>query len=233
MDALVMSDWHLGSRMCLAPRLLAVLNRLLNGSLKAKRLVVAGDLIDSPDLRNLDPKQQAVLTRLRLLAHIMEVVVLEGNHDPKDWLAAVLGLPVQFDYVFWSGNRRILVEHGHRYDLFVTDHPWIVWGADLAYAALQVLDPTHRLAILAKRWAKRYIHAIDRVATGSAKRAEDEAHDVAVCGHTHFAEHRKLGWIDYHNAGCWTELPGTCLTVHDGTVTAHTFESLMAQAAIA
>jgi UDP-2,3-diacylglucosamine pyrophosphatase LpxH len=46
---------------------------------------------------------------------------------------------------------------------------------------------------------------------------------AVVCGHTHVAAAKVEQPIPYFNSGCWTEWPGTYLTVNDGRVTLEHF----------
>jgi UDP-2,3-diacylglucosamine pyrophosphatase LpxH len=59
-----------------------------------------------------------------------------------------------------------------------------------------------------------------------AVEAARKQHCTAVCcGHTHHAILTRRGGIQYINSGCWTESPGTYVTVAGGLIELHAFEA--------
>jgi UDP-2,3-diacylglucosamine pyrophosphatase LpxH len=213
MDALVISDIHLGSRACQAKRLLKFLEA--NDSW---RVILNGDTFDHWNLRKLTPPQ------LKLLAHLRSrrTTWLLGNHEVDRTLAqAITGVEWQDSLELTSGGRRILITHGHQWDDFLAAYPVLVAVADWVYALLQRLDHSNRLAHYTKRKAKKLISCVERVLMGAAAAAHQQKYHAVCCGHTHFPDMADLGGITYANSGCWTERPGHYLTIKDGDIRLH------------
>src|SRR3712207_9165529 len=64
-----------------------------------------------------------------------------------------------------------------------------------------------------------------RIEEGSVEMARRRGCTAVCCGHTHAACAHTEGLIAYFNSGCWTELPGTYLTVCQGVIRLHEFEA--------
>lgn len=226
LDAVVLSDIHLGSRNCQAARVSELLGRVAGGDLPAARLILNGDVFDSLDLRRLAPSHWRVLSQLRDLPDRgVETVWLAGNHDgPASALSGLLGVSVLDEYVLESGGRRLLVLHGDAFDSFLARRPKITAAADRVYRLLQRLDPSHRLARLSKHTSKTFIRCAGAVEAGAVALARQRNCSAVLCGHTHHAcsSHADSA-VAYYNSGCWTELPCTYLTVRDGAVALHDF----------
>lgn len=225
LDAVVVSDLHLGSANCQAKRIAELLERIADGELLTSRLILNGDLFDSIDFRRLCKSQWRVLSLIRKLAGDVEVVWLAGNHDGSaEIVSHLLGVTVQDEYVLESGPRRVLVLHGHVFDGFIQTYPRMTWLADRLYRLLQRLDRTHTFAKRAKHGSKTFLRCASRIAEGAVALAERRGFDAVACGHTHVAC-AIGGPVAYFNSGCWTELPGTYLTVRDGAVELHEFRA--------
>jgi UDP-2,3-diacylglucosamine pyrophosphatase LpxH len=224
LDAVVVSDIHLGSYNCQARNVCLLLERLLTGELPTARLILNGDVFDSLDFRRLNGDQGKVLSLLRRLANRIDVLCLCGNHDGSaEILAHLLGVTVRDEYILESGSERILLLHGHVFDDFLDKHPYLTWLADQVYAFLQWLDRSHRLARRAKHSSKTFLRCAQRIEEEAVERARRMDCTIVCCGHTHSAVTNVERPIAYFNGGCWTELPCTYLTVADGTVRLHTF----------
>ena len=219
LDAVVISDLHLGAHNCLAELLAEFLEEILDGSLSASRLVINGDAFDSLDFRRLRPSHWKVLRLIRRLSTRIEVVWVAGNHDGRaSLLSQLLHVSAMDSYVFESGSRRILACHGHAFDEFIDRYRLLTVAADWGYFFLQWVDPTHRVARLAKRATKVYLRCQERIARGAVALARHHGCQVAICGHTHQAVAFDLDETEYRNSGCWTERPPTYLAVSEGRV---------------
>src|SRR5262249_29502981 len=64
-----------------------------------------------------------------------------------------------------------------------------------------------------------------KIEEGAIEHARKKGCSVVCCGHTHHAAARCDRPIAYYNSGCWTELPCTYLTVRDGQVELHLFDT--------
>lgn len=224
-DAVVVSDIHLGSDVCRADSLVRFLDEIRHGHRPAARLVVNGDLFDSIDFRRLTKRHWKVLSTLRKMSDDMEVVWIIGNHDgPAEFVSHLLGVEMREEYVIESGGRRVLLLHGHRFDGFIDRYPWATWAADMAYRLLQLIDPSHRVARLAKRNSKVFIRSTEKIRAGATELARRRGCDVVCCGHTHLALADTAGPVDYYNGGCWTEKPCHYLVIDAGRVEVHAYD---------
>jgi UDP-2,3-diacylglucosamine pyrophosphatase LpxH len=225
LDALIVSDVHLGSGNCEARRLRRLLERVADGEPATRRLIVNGDLFDSLDFRRLTRSHWKILSLLRKLSDHLEIIWLVGNHDGSaDVVSHLLGVQVMDEYVLESGDRRILVLHGHAFDQFLDKHPILTWLGDCVYAFLQWMDRTHAVAKWAKHGSKTFLRCAKQIEEGAVERARRRGCAAVCCGHTHAPCIREDRPVAYYNGGCWTELPCHYLTVCDGAVRLHAFE---------
>jgi UDP-2,3-diacylglucosamine pyrophosphatase LpxH len=223
LDAVILSDLHLGSGNSQAKRVCEFLERLVEGELLTERLILNGDVFDSIDFRRLNKNHWKALSLLRKLSDQVEIVWLAGNHDGSaDIVSHLLGV-VEDEYVLESGGQRLLILHGHVFDEFIQAYPFMTWLADQIYHLLQLVDRTHRFAKMAKHGSKSFLRNASRIAAGAVETAKRRGCSAVCCGHTHSAVAATDQPIPYFNSGCWTELPCNYLTVEDGRVVLHAF----------
>jgi UDP-2,3-diacylglucosamine pyrophosphatase LpxH len=226
LDAVLLSDLHLGSDNCQARRVCHLLERIVSGETTTGRLILNGDVFDSIDFRRLNKTHWKVLSLIRKLSDQIEIIWLAGNHDGSaEIVSHLLGVTVQDDYILTSGTQRILILHGHIFDEFIDNHPILTWLADSVYHFLQWIDRTHYFAKLAKRGSKTFLRCTQKIEQGAIEMARRRDCTAVCCGHTHVAVTHTEQPIPYFNSGCWTELPCTYLTVDGGTVRLHSFET--------
>jgi UDP-2,3-diacylglucosamine pyrophosphatase LpxH len=226
LDAVILSDLHLGSDNCQARRVCHLLEKIVSGEMATARLILNGDVFDSIDFRRLNKNHWKVLSLIRKLSDQIEIVWLAGNHDGSaEVVSHLLGVTVQDDYTLASGSQRILILHGHIFDEFIDNHPILTWLADSVYQFLQRIDRTHHFAKLAKRGSKTFLRCTQKIEQGAVLMAEKRGCTAVCCGHTHAALTHTEQPIPYYNSGCWTELPCTYLTVTNGVVLLHSFEA--------
>lgn len=215
MDAIVISDLHLGSDVCCAKQVIALLESILDGTVKTDRLILNGDVFDSHDFRRLKKRHWKVLSLLRKLAAEIEVVWICGNHDgPAEFVSHLIGIEVVDEYVLETGGKKMLILHGHQFDRFLDRFPVISKVADVMYRILQRLDPSCVIPWLAKVTSKKFLRCIPLVERGALKRMADGGYDMVACGHTHCP----VDQGQYFNSGCWTEKPCHYLAVNNGEV---------------
>jgi len=214
-EATIISDIHLGSGVCQAKALSEFLYHIQR---RTKKLILNGDLFENMDFRRLNKHHWHVLSLLRKASDDIETIWLAGNHDgPADIISHLLGLEMRAEYIFESGGRRILCLHGHKFDRFLDDHPWLTWVGDTIYGALQWIDKTHYFARLAKHNSKHYLRCHATIQEEAVKYAAKKGCDAVCCGHTHHG----MTSAFYYNCGCWTENPCTFLTVNHGIIELH------------
>ena len=119
-----------------------------------------------------------------------------------------------------SGNKKIFIFHGHIFDDILIKYPIIGKIADFGYRILQKIDPSFRLARLAKRNSKMFLRNSSKIKKKSLEIAKKQGYDIVVTGHTHFA----LSEENYFNCGCWTELPCHYVSVKNGEVILRKYE---------
>jgi UDP-2,3-diacylglucosamine pyrophosphatase LpxH len=225
LDAVILSDIHLGSANCQARLVCELLDRIVEGELVTPRLILNGDVFDSFDFRRLNKNHWKVLSLLRKLSDHVEIIWLAGNHDGSaEIISHLLGVTVQDEYILESAAARLLILHGHIFDEFIDAHPLLTWLADEIYRVLQWLDRTHSFAKWAKHGSKTFLRCAKKIADGAVELARKRGCSAAICGHTHVPVLQIDQPIAYCNSGCWTELPCTYLTVEAGVVRLHEFE---------
>lgn len=225
LDAVILSDLHLGSANCEARRVAALLRRIVHGDLPTRRLILNGDVFDSIDFRRLTRHHWKVLSLLRKLSDHLDIIWLAGNHDGSaEIVSHLLGVRVEDEFVLETGDERLLILHGHVFDEFIETYPRLTWLADRVYRVLQWLDRTHHFAKMAKHGSKTFLRSTEKIASGAVELARKRGCSMVACGHTHLPAAATDQPIAYFNSGCWTELPCSYLTVAAGRVRLHTFE---------
>lgn len=226
LDAIILSDIHLGSDNCQAKLVCKMLERIVRGEIATHQLILNGDMFDSIDFRRLHKNHWKVLSLLRKLSDDLDITRLAGNHDGSaEIVSHLLGVTVKNEFVLESGDKRILILHGHVFDAFLDNYPFLTFLADCLYGFLQWIDRTHSLARLAKRGSKTFLRCTRKIQDGAIDLARRLHCQAACCGHTHVALAHTDGPIHYFNSGCWTELPCHYLTVVDGDIRLHAFDS--------
>ncbi|QEL16966.1 UDP-2,3-diacylglucosamine diphosphatase [Limnoglobus roseus] len=219
LDAIAISDLHLGSDNCQAEALVQFLEAIRFGDVPTRRIILNGDVFDSIDFRRLKKHHWKVLSLIRKMADEVEIVWINGNHDgPSDIVSHLLGVTVVDEFLVVSGGKRVLFLHGHRFDAFLEKHRITTWFADWVYRMLQKIDPTHGFARWAKQSSKLFLRCTAKIEAESISYAETKDCDAVCCGHTHLAVANRNGPIEYFNSGCWTEKPCHYLTVENGFI---------------
>ncbi len=225
-DAVVISDIHLGSANCQAKALVRFLEDVRRGPLATHRLVLNGDVFDSIDFRRLKKHHWNVLSELRKLSDEVDITWINGNHDgPADIVSHLLGVEVSEELVVESGDRRVMFLHGHRFDEFISRYPLTTRLADGFYRLLQWIDRSHTFAKMAKRRSKSFLRNAEKIETGAVRHAAKHDCDIVCCGHTHHPLASEGGPVAYYNSGSWTEKPCHFLTLKDGIVEVHAYET--------
>jgi len=225
LDAIILSDLHLGSSNCQAKSLCHFLERIAEERVATAKLILNGDVFDSIDFRRLNKNHWKVLSLIRKLSDRIEIIWLCGNHDGSaEIVSHLLGVTVKDEYILRSGGQKILVLHGHRFDDFIIAHPVLTWLGDCVYFLLQKIDSTHSFAKLAKKGSKTFLRCVKKVEEGAIDYARKRDCSVVCCGHIHQAGSTYTPQVRYYNSGCWTEVPCSYLTVAGGCVRLHRLE---------
>ena len=220
-DTIIVSDIHLGSKVSRVEKLTDIIEKEYHkdGQYLFNRLVLLGDIFDNHDAGRLADEHWDFLSLIKKLSHPksgVEVVWLEGNHDPASHGVAghLAEAEVAKDYEWEYAGRKFIATHGDRFDTFIDKHKGIANFFTDIYESIQQMDiGKRRVSRLLKRISKiiylpKNFH-LDILAFARAKRV-----DAVFCGHTHHAEKRvSPDGIVYCNTGCWTDYPSTYATV--------------------
>jgi UDP-2,3-diacylglucosamine pyrophosphatase LpxH len=219
-----LSDLHLGSPGCKAKRLVRFLRQN-----DCDQLYLVGDIFDGWKLKARffwTPDHTRVIKAILAKARRgTRVYYLTGNHDAfmRQFVRNKLRLGrvrVMHELVHTTADgRRLLVQHGDKYDAVVTRLPGLALAGDFAYEALLKLSdrlarvqerfnlaPGFSLSAFLKTGVKglvQYLSGFDDQVYYECRRRG--LHGV-VCGHTHHAEVRQVrNGITSYNCGDWVE----------------------------
>lgn len=227
-DAIIVSDFHLGSDVCQAKRIQKFLEEIHDGKLETKELILNGDVFDSWDFRRLKKNHWNVLSEIRKLSDKIRVIWVNGNHDgPSDIVSHLIGVDVAEEYELVSGDKKIIIMHGHQFDKFISEHPFITSIADWFYRLMQKIDKSFRWMQRAKRASKTFLRCSEIIETKAKNYAIKKGYDIVCCGHVHLECAHPItneNDIGYFNSGCWTEYPGFYLAIKNGEVKVKRFE---------
>jgi UDP-2,3-diacylglucosamine pyrophosphatase LpxH len=244
-NTLIVSDIHFGSELCNAELLFEVMSQFT-----FRRLILNGDIFDHLNLefeektRHLRDGQRPRIKKHRLKkSHLKalsfisglskpendcEVIWIEGNHDEgiSYLFSSLIGATVYNEYVWEYAGKKYLAVHGDQFDQFYKDHYNLVEWGTCAFQALQGFGPkAYPVCLYLKNNSKHYARAINIVAEGAAKYAQRLGVDAIFCGHTHHAEHKKIGNIDYYNSGTMQSTIGSCISLGAKGLRIHLFEN--------
>lgn len=213
------SDIHLGSRGAQAGELAHFLKRV-----ECDRLYLVGDIIDFWQLKSRvywPWQHNAVLRRLlQLLKRGTKVIIIPGNHDEalRDYTDVDFGgITIRNTAIHDCVNgRKLLVTHGDKFDLVVTQHKLLSFIGSAAYDWLVVINRYYNRY---RRWRHKPYWSLSQYLKLKVKSActfishyqESLLHeacennvDGVVCGHIHKAEVIE-GEFTYYNCGDWVE----------------------------
>lgn len=218
-DAIIISDIHLGSEVCQSKNLNCFLNKLDNGDITTSSLIINGDLFDSWDFRKLKKSHWKILSTIRKISNKIKVIWISGNHDgPSDIISHLIGVEFLQEYQFDSGNKKVLVLHGDIFDNFISKYPLLTKIADKFYRFLQSLDGSFYWARLAKRNSKTFLRCSEQICDFAKQYCFSKNCDIICCGHSHLEKTDISGTIEYYNSGCWTENPCCYIIIKNGKV---------------
>jgi len=216
-DALFISDVHLGSKGSNAKDLLHLLKKY-----EPKQLFIVGDFIDGWLLKKHHYWNQDFTNIIRKILSYSkngtEVCYVVGNHDEflRDF-----DLPIKFgdninivDEVIFSserGNTKYLITHGDHYDGIIKLR-WLAhfgsWGYELAIGLDRLLKSFGYKSSVSK-YLKNNVKSAVKFITDFEHQLKNEAikRDCigVICGHIHTPEDRYVGNVHYLNCGDWIE----------------------------
>lgn len=212
-DALFISDVHLGSKGCDAESLLKVLKKY-----KPKQLFLVGDIIDGWLLkRRMYWKQPYTNVIRKILSYSKngtEVIYITGNHD--DFLRSYSGtdlgmIKIVDEYEF----NNYYITHGDLYDGIVK-LKWLGVLGGYGYELAINIDRTLKkfgykksFSKMLKDKVKEAVKFVTNFERQLAYQATIRNYDGVICGHIHKPEDKKISVketdIHYLNCGDWIE----------------------------
>jgi UDP-2,3-diacylglucosamine pyrophosphatase LpxH len=214
-EALYISDVHLGSKGSKASELLEVLK-----SYEPEKLFIVGDFIDGWLLkkRHYWPQEHTNVVR-KVLSYAKkgtEVYYITGNHD--DFLRSYENLDfgniTVVDEIIDDG---IWVVHGDKYDSVVMYNKWIAVLGSVGYELVIYINEfvkwgRRKLGLRPRsfsKWVKAKVkHAvafIDSFEFTLTKEAKARGCFTVICGHIHTPADRVIDNVRYLNTGDWIE----------------------------
>jgi len=203
-DCLVISDLHLGSKVCQAD----LLKEFLVWAVENTRvLVINGDIFDDLNFKRLTKKHFSSLRIIRRNSDRddMRVIWIRGNHDgPAETMSHIVGVDILDEYIFDNGVIKLLILHGDQFDSFITEHQWLTAMACNAFYFIQKLFP-HGAARWIRRVSKKFQRNSGLVEHSAIEYARSKGCRFVTCGHTHHPLLHDVEGIRYVNSGTWTE----------------------------
>jgi UDP-2,3-diacylglucosamine pyrophosphatase LpxH len=219
-EALFISDVHLGSRGCNPKELLETLKKY-----EPEWLFIVGDFIDGWLLKKRHYWTQDYSNVIRKILSYTKagtkVVYITGNHDeflrgytPLDFGQ---GIKVVDEYI-WNG---FLITHGDLYDGVVSLR-WLgvlgSFGYELAIRIDRFMKKLGYKRSLSK-WAKDSVKSAVKFITAFESQlifqSKERGCVGVICGHIHKPEDKMINGIRYLNCGDWIE-NNSCIVYKEG-----------------
>ncbi|MDR3558686.1 MAG: metallophosphoesterase family protein, partial [Candidatus Pacebacteria bacterium] len=207
---LIVSDIHLGSKVCRTGKILSLLNEST-----FKTLIVNGDLFDSNDIGRLNVEHWKVLDLISSLTKEHKVYLIGGNHGRKlDKMAKKLGIALEEELLFSVGDRQFLCFHGDEFDAFIKHLPLTTSVFTKLYYAIQQFDGNEqRVSMILKKLSKKILGISKRQQKKAIKVGHDRHATVVICSHTHLPHVATEDAVLFLNSGSFCSNPCTYITI--------------------
>jgi hypothetical protein len=208
-DALFISDVHLGSKGSNADDVLNVLKKY-----QPKYLFLVGDIIDGWLLKRKFRWPQSHTNVLRkIMSHSKngtKVIYIPGNHDQflREYGEFSFGnIEIHNEYI-WKNT---FITHGDLYD-GVVKLKWLGILGSVGYDAaisidrfLKKMGMKRSLSKFLKSKVKEAVKFITQYELELIRQAKKHGCNVVISGHIHHPEDRKVDGVRYLNCGDWIE----------------------------
>jgi UDP-2,3-diacylglucosamine pyrophosphatase LpxH len=208
-EALFISDVHLGSKGSNAVELLEVLKKY-----QPKKLFIVGDFIDGWLLqKRIFWTQQYVNVIRKILSYSKkdtEVIYITGNHDEflREYTPSQFGNIYIVDEFTWNDY---LIVHGDKWD-GVVQLKWLGKLGSLGYETAIFIDRTMKrfgykksLSKMIKNRVKEAVKFISRFEKELVNETKRRNLKGVICGHIHNPMDKYIDNIHYLNCGDWIE----------------------------
>ncbi|MCW3805181.1 UDP-2,3-diacylglucosamine diphosphatase [Plebeiibacterium marinum] len=223
LEAVVVSDTHLGTRSCKSKELLTYLK-----SVQPKHLLLNGDIIDIWQFsKSYFPKIQLKVVRqiIKMMEQGTKVHYIVGNHDEalRRFVGLSVGnLSIVNKVVLDINGAKSWVFHGDAFDVVMQHSKWLAKLGATGYALLTALNKMVN-SLLALFGQKRISLSRDIKRMVKTKRTDiatrfektvaglaiKKRYKYAICGHIHWPAkkiiHNSNGKVMYLNSGDWVE----------------------------
>jgi UDP-2,3-diacylglucosamine pyrophosphatase LpxH len=208
-EALFISDVHLGSKGSNADEVLALLKRY-----EPETLFLVGDIIDGWLLKRKFRWPQSHTNVIRKILSYSKnntrVIYIPGNHDEfmREYLEFSFGnIEIHNEYI-WKDT---LITHGDLYD-GVVSLKWLGVLGSIGYDFAISLDRglkkwgmKRSLSKFLKNKVKEAVKFITQFEEELTRQARKKGCHTVICGHIHHPEDRNIDGIRYLNTGDWVE----------------------------
>jgi len=238
-DAVVISDVHLGTYGCHAKELLRYLK-----SIKTKKLILNGDIIDMWQFS----KRYFPGSHMKVLKYILTMVTkktkvyyITGNHDEmlRKFAGYKMGsLEIINKLVFEHDGKKTWIFHGDVFDVTMQHSKWLAKLGSIGYDILIVLNKLvnfisekmgHGKLSFSKKIknsVKKAVSYVNDFEQLTADIAIANKYDHVICGHVHQPQKKLMrnnhGQVIYLNSGDWVENL-TALELKDGEWSIYTY----------
>ncbi len=208
MNAIIVSDLHIGSKFFLYPDFELFLNNIPQDA----EFILNGDIIENPYAK-LEKADQRILARIEQMSFRQKVVWVRGNHD-NGYIPQNLGnIQIKPHHTL---QKRLFITHGDFFDAVMPQGRAFIKTFKMMHDLRVKLGarPVH-VAEYAKKWKRFYGYLRKNVMLNAVNYARENGFKAVTCGHTHYAEEQFINGIRYLNTGAWTEMPAYYLLVAD------------------
>lgn len=226
-DALFISDIHLGSKGSNAEDVLELLKKY-----QPNTLFLVGDIVDGWLLKRRFRWPQSHTNVLRKILSYsknnIKVIYIPGNHDDflREYGEFSFGnIEVHNEYVF----EKTFITHGDLYD-GVVKLKWLgilgSIGYDFAISIDRILKKfgmKRSLSKFLKSKVKEAVKFITQFEVELVRQAKKHHCNTVICGHIHHHEDRMIGDVRYLNCGDWIE-NNTYITLNNEKYEVHEFK---------
>lgn len=217
MNAIIVSDLHIGSRYLLYQDF----ENFLGNISEEYELILNGDIVDNPYSKLIEPHQR-IMDLIKQASYRQRVVWVRGNHD-NGYIPREFG-EVHFKNLYGI-KHRLLIAHGDDFDEIMPRNRAFMKAFKLMHNLRVKLGakPVH-VAHYAKKWEILYKVLRKNVMMNAVNCAIENGYEAVTCGHTHYSEDTVFNGIRYINTGAWTEFPSFYLLVTPDRMTLKTVQ---------
>lgn len=214
---ILISDLHLGSKMCQSKELLTFLENI-----EVKYLILNGDIFDDLNFNRLDHWAWECFSQFRKMSNHCILVLNLGNHDHlhEKFMSCLLGIKVTKGFYWHVGNKRMFALHGDMWDVYIYRYKFISDIMTWFYSKLQDINggAARKFVGWIKKHSKMLLKNSQAVKDGAIKLAKENVIHGIFCGHTHHAELEKINGTIYANSGTFESDIPTYIAIDEKTV---------------